>query len=66
MNEPKYKIGDEVWYMARCHQQEGTVERCHPKLDGMYLIANKDGIDQKIWINDAKLFPTKEDLIKSL
>ena len=67
--ETKYNIGDEVWVMYNNKPMEVLIKRisCYCgrwghllKEDIMYLV------DNDCCFNEDELFPTKEELLKSL
>ena len=63
--ETKYNIGDEVWCQThtgvRC-VKIGSIEI----IDGICLVYHLEGEDVRGWSFEYELFPTKEELLKSL
>ena len=74
MNKPKYQIGQKVWriYASKCEEIEITgIHRFElrdswniKKIEFRY--SKEDSAEKWSWIREDDLFPTKEDLIKSL
>ena len=65
--ETKYNIGDEVWFMFDVKPLKGKVVRISEYTIKVKVIF-KDGKEYLFSrdIKDFKLFPTKEELLKSL
>ena len=62
--ETKYNIGDEVWFMYRNKIFSGRIVGIFIKSNGIsYKIVS---IIKGMWFSESKLFPTKEELLKSL
>lgn len=64
--ETKYNIGDEVWY-------KGYKELFRDKVFNIKIIVDNEGeiiVEYDLWgdviKNECQLFPTKEELLKSL
>lgn len=77
--ETKYNLGDEVWFMADNRANKGIIygfageQACHSIKDGeprgvytdlVYIVCIVEGYMSKMY--DCDLFPTKEELLKSL
>jgi hypothetical protein len=77
--ETKYNIGDEVWFMAdnkvhkaiiygfACEQACGYIKDGEPRCvytDVDYIVCISQGHTSKMY--DCDLFPSKEELLKSL
>ena len=66
----KYEIGQRVFYMDNNKVKEGTIDRIH--IDAQYNANyNKVKISYRLFTTakfyeDNELFPTKEELLKSL
>ena len=62
--DTKYKIGDEVWVKVQGRPTKLKVVGLYkPFEEFLYLIENED---MNIALEDRYLFPTKEELLKSL
>lgn len=73
--ETKYNIGDEVW-MMKCNKPirvkileirtltQNVCKVCIKKVPETTIIYSLEGMD--FMISEDKLFPTKEELLKSL
>jgi hypothetical protein len=65
--ETKYNIGDEVWVMhdnrCRCTIVKSIRTMIH---DYTSLIDIEYFIEVGEWLHEGRLFPTKEELLKSL
>lgn len=62
--ETKYNIGEEVWFMYRNKVFSGRIVGIFLKTNGInYKIVS---IIKGMWFSETKLFPTKEELLKSL
>jgi hypothetical protein len=68
--ETKYNIGDEVWFASRLHYIKGVISDIiinayNNKTMIVYGVEYKNyvGYSQK---EESELFPTKEELLKSL
>lgn len=66
----KYNIGDEVWLMVRgeCYQLKvvgirTTTLKCYKSIE--YFVS-EDGEELSFTFEESDLFPTKEELLKSL
>ena len=66
--ETKYNIGDEVWFEYRGRPQKTKIQIIDSKVwDGgqsIYYTMNYEGIIMEF--RESYLFPTKEELLKSL
>ena len=61
--ETKYKIGDEVWW-KRPHIRHGKVYGVWNEIWGVsYGIIQNNRL---VYVEESLLFPTKEELLKSL
>ena len=67
--ETKYNIGDEVWFMLGSKARQGKILEIVFKKVGHALIGHyynvQVGMSHGSW-NEQDLFPTKEELLKSL
>lgn len=62
--ETKYNIGDEVWFMYRNKVFSGRIVGIFIRSNGIsYKIVS---IIKGMWFSESNLFPTKEELLKSL
>lgn len=62
--ETKYNIGDDVWLMYRNKVFSGRIIGIFLKPNVIsYKIVS---IIKGMWFSESKLFPTKEELLKSL
>lgn len=73
--ETKYDIGQEVWVMLdnkpQCMKIWGVNVNIQEGFDGQYTLPDKTNIEYYNWgkhhiIAEEYLFPTKEELLKSL
>ena len=67
--ETKYNIGDEVWWKTKRYNGSAIVESISINIGGiypceMYLIITDRGVT--LYLHEHELFPTKEELLKSL
>lgn len=61
----KYNIGDEVWFMTNNKPRKTTVERVIISRESIsYEVKRAPGVPG--FLLEDELFPTKEDLLKSL
>lgn len=64
--ETKYNVGDNVWIMHRnrclCCKVSMIKIDINPKIYIQYVFI----LDENIWLSEEFVFPTKEELIKSL
>lgn len=67
--ETKYNIGDEVWLNSSGYHIKGSVDEINISvlIDGsVHIIYNIEKIGYFFERHDDELFPTKEELLKSL
>ena len=68
--ETKYNIGDEVWIMVRgeCYQLKvvGIRTNSLKYYKSIEYFVSEDGDELSFTFGESELFPTKEELLKSL
>lgn len=67
--ETKYNIGDEVWLMYKNKAVSSSIFRIEVKVDlhlSVRIIYYLSGSSCAEFYSEDKLFPTKEELLKSL
>lgn len=66
--ETKYNVGDEVWATNFGHQLRGLVSEIniYVSSDGVMLLYMVCFGGRLIAVTESSLFPTKEELLKSL
>ena len=70
MQKPKYQIGDKVWRIYDAKAKEETIYGAVALKQGLgYYFEEEESIgnvESYKWFDENKLFPSKEELIKSL